>query len=109
MVKREHKLKRYLKTEKVLVSEKRYCDICNKEITEGHWEVTTGHYDWGHDSCESIQKKDVCSMNCLNDVMSEYAIDSNSEWNMMYINIIHCNYSGVKGDITYQEVEEVHG
>ena len=42
------------------------CDICNKVIpvSKGieskYFEVTTGHHEWGNDSCESIEHHDIC-------------------------------------------------
>jgi hypothetical protein len=47
-VKKEYETKTHTVTEKVLVKETRYCDVCKKEITEkSYWELTTHHNDWG--------------------------------------------------------------
>lgn len=55
------------------------CDICGTIIDSKkyrskesrYFEVTTGHNDWGHDSCESVEKRDVCP-ECIVKVMTEY-------------------------------------
>lgn len=50
------------------------CDICNKDIShkEYYYKVTTGHYDWGNDSHESIEDKDICSDGCLQKEFLKY-------------------------------------
>jgi hypothetical protein len=50
------------------------CDICGKDINteQEHYEVTTGHHDWGNDSCESIENIDVCSDECLQKEFNSY-------------------------------------
>lgn len=63
MVDRRYETKERKVVERTLI-EKRYCDICRKEIT--------GHYDWGNDSCASIENLDVCSVECLNTVFDNY-------------------------------------
>lgn len=75
--------------EEVIKAEKRTvtgvrCDICGKELRykyrqnsdyleerPKYFEVTTGHHDWGNDSCESIQHKDIC-LECIVDFTSDY-------------------------------------
>lgn len=55
------------------------CDICNKHIlpddrrknTNMYFKITTGHYDWGNDSVESIETQDVCC-DCAPKFISEY-------------------------------------
>lgn len=44
-----------------------YCDYCDVEIPidSKFYHITTGHYDWGHDSCESVEYKQICSSDCL--------------------------------------------
>ena len=77
-------------TEKVLVEETMYCDICNKVIQdkEAYWEVTTGHHDWGNDSMDSIECFDVCSGTCLMHKFSEYIKKSGkNKWNTMYFDV----------------------
>ena len=46
------------------------CDVCGKNIpvkerqwnddSDRYYEITTGHNDWGNDSCESRKTIDVC-------------------------------------------------
>jgi len=87
------------------------CDICKRliykqnmdskriNIKPVHWyEVTTGHYDWGNDSCDSIEHYDVCPK-CLNKVFHEYFNRSSKGSNTEYINIEH-NYTSYYDDIT---------
>ena len=77
-------------TEKVLVEEIMYCNICKKKIEKGsgYWDVTTGHYDWGNDSHESIEHFDICSENCLMIKLTEYSVDSGKDdYNTKYIEV----------------------
>lgn len=72
------------------------CDICERialaEINNGKWpvyfEVTTGHNDWGNDSCESVEHQDICP-DCINKFVAEYL-------------------SHVNGTSKYIEIETVH-
>lgn len=97
MIKRKYEKKEHVVREDVLVEEKRFCDMCGKEITDHHWEVTTGHRDWGNDSCDSIEDHDVCSSECLMKLFEEYSKESNDKHNSMYFEVEHTNWSGVKG------------
>lgn len=102
MVKTKYEEKTRTVTDKVPVSEKRYCDICGKEITGPHWQIETGHYDWGNDSCESWDNQDVCSVECLAKVHDRYVKDSTrSDWNTQVLNINHKGSAGVRGEINY--------
>ena len=103
MIKHEYKTLTYTKTEEVMISEKRYCDCCGKEITGAHWSVATGHNDWGNDSCESIEHKDACSTTCLYSMFKEYSEVSNGDWNSEYMTIEHHAWADVKGDIKYDQ------
>ena len=57
------------------------CDVCHKVIpadkrgwadrTGRYFEVTTGHRDWGNDSCESVQTLDICP-ECLTKYVADY-------------------------------------
>lgn len=56
------------------------CDICAKKLllnssdcfdSVAYFEVMTGHHDWGNDSCESIQHRDICS-DCINNFVRDY-------------------------------------
>ena len=51
------------------------CDVCGKEFNYKprydkvkiavYYQITTGHHDWGNDSCDSIEHTDACSDECL--------------------------------------------
>lgn len=106
MVIQKHEFKKYIKKERVLVSEKRYCDVCKNEITGPYWSVTTGHYDWGSESCESRVHSDVCSRQCLNTELNKYIGRSDDDCNTEYLEVDHHNDPNVKGEITYEEVSD---
>jgi hypothetical protein len=50
------------------------CDRCKKEIEKEkhYYEVTTEHEDWGSESIESIDDKDICSDECLQKEFESY-------------------------------------
>lgn len=103
MVDRKYEIKERKVVEKTLVSERRYCDICHKEITGPYWHVTTGHNDWDNDSYESIESFDVCSVECLGKVFDNYCKESNVIYNTKYIEIEHKNSAEVTGEIEFKE------
>ena len=103
MVDRRYETKEHKVVERTLVSEKRYCDICRKEITGPYWHATTGHNDWDNDSGESIENFDVCSVECLGKVLDNYCKESNSPYTTRYIEIEHEKSAGVKGEIEFKE------
>ena len=82
-VKEHYEVMTHEVTEKVLVGTTRYCDVCKKEIEKGkgYWKLTTGHHDWGNDSCESIEHFDVCSQMCLTSKFAEYLDESDANDN----------------------------
>jgi len=55
------------------------CDVCNRLITpcsfldskSRYFEVMTGHHDWGNDSCESIEHRDICP-ECISEFVKGY-------------------------------------
>ena len=56
------------------------------------YEVTTGHYDWGNDSIDSIKHQDIC-LDCIDEVFNDYK-NRASETTTEYIEIHHCwNYN----------------
>lgn len=76
------------------------CDICNTVIKKSNivnrvknknmvewYSVSTGHNDWGNDSCESWEYLDVCPK-CLSKVFQEYLKRSAGK-NSEHINIEH--------------------
>jgi len=59
------------------------CDICGKEFNyeskfgrgdkiASYYHIRTGHYDWGNDSCESIEGRDACCDECLSRFTQEW-------------------------------------
>lgn len=67
---RIHKnIEKTIETE-ILVAVK--CDICGKEITGKFWQLTTHHHDWGNDSIDSYEYKDLCSRECINKALDDY-------------------------------------
>ena len=66
------------------------CDVCGKDlptevIAAGthiktrpmYFAVKTGHYDWGYESCESIEHRDICP-DCIHDFVSGYLSEAYS-------------------------------
>ena len=80
------------------------CDICGKQIEPtptppvGYgdkripfFEITTGHHDWGNDSCDSIRVLHACSPDCLMKFVDEYVRKDFGEIHTEYIYIDHEN------------------
>lgn len=91
-VEKEYEVKTRTITEKVCVKETMYCDVCNDIINDNksYWELTTGHHDWGNESCDSIKHFDICSEDCLRKKFDEYAKESRDSWyNTMYLKVEH--------------------
>ena len=61
------------------------CDICGKEFNykpglgrekrARYYHIRTGHYDWGNDSCESVESRDACCDECLSRFTQEWLKD----------------------------------
>lgn len=94
MIKKKYEVKEHVVTERVLVEEKMFCDICSKEIPKEseYWRVSTHHSDWGGDSYESFEKFDVCSAECLMTKFNEYAKESSEPYNTMEIEVEHTSW-----------------
>lgn len=90
-VNKEYETKTHTVTEKVLVKETRYCDVCRQEIqSNSYWELTTHHNDWGNDSIESYEYFDVCSEKCLREKFDEYVKNSGkNDYNTMFFEVEH--------------------
>lgn len=89
-IKREYEVKTHTVTERVCIKETMHCDVCHNVIDDNgpYWELTTGHYDWGNDSCDSIEHFDICSEACLRAKFDEYVRESGaSEYNTMYFEV----------------------
>lgn len=79
--------------ETVAVLEAIECDICGKRINTSdedsrrYFRVMSGHSDWGNDSCDSIEYRDVCP-ECLLKLVKEYMLCDDHVWHSTnYINI----------------------
>lgn len=87
-------------TERRVVSNQIYCDECKKLIAETtvsppmydvqYWEVTTGHYDWGNDSCDSIERYQYCSRDCLKKAFDKYIDETENRQNSQYFEVQNC-------------------
>ena len=89
-VKKEYEVITHTVTEEVCIKETMHCDVCNVVIdtNKGCWELTTGHYDWGNDSIDSIEYLDICSEDCLREKFDEYIKESGkNSWNTMYFKV----------------------
>lgn len=62
------------------------CDECNCEIypSEDYFEVFTGHRRWGHDSVDSHEYLDICSLKCLTENMNKYYQNSSASDTYFY-------------------------
>ncbi len=74
IIKREKRKLKYLR-----------CDCCNKKIINSncYYDVIIGHHDWGNDSIDSIQDKEICE-ECINNFVNTYLSEANGT---EYINI----------------------
>ena len=86
-IRREYEIKTHTVTEKVCVKETRHCDVCQGVIDRAYWTLTTGHNDWGNDSCESVRHFDICSEVCLREKFDEYMRESSKRYNTMYFEV----------------------
>ena len=103
MIKREYETKTHLVTNRVMTVEKRYCDICGKEITDHHWQINTHHHDKKDYTIETYNEYDACSAECLHRIFNEYLEKSNKKMNTEYISVHHHRYAEVEGEINYNE------
>lgn len=104
-VKRTYELKTHIVTEKVVTSERRYCDFCGKEIRSHYWDLVTRHEDWGLESDESAAQYDVCSPECLTKAFQDYINISDNPHQTQEFNVTHVRWSNARGDIHYNEVK----
>ena len=85
---KEYDIREHTVTEKILVKHDKICDVCRKVMDKGYYfRVITGHYDWGNDSCDSVEDFDICSQECLAGYMLEHYFPNQKEYNTQYINI----------------------
>ena len=87
------------KTVETCIGREVICDICGERLGRNlfdkrrgkaydYFRVTTGHHDWGNDSIDSIEHRDVCTK-CLYTMFNEYLIHTKGENNSNYIDIEH--------------------
>ena len=70
------------------------CDVCEKEMTAHEvCKITGGHSDWDNDSSESIVTHEVCSGQCVLDIMKMMYIDF-KEYDSAEINGIPIKFIG---------------
>ena len=78
----------HIVTDEHKIGEECYCDRCDKliytdkyenkpkigllYIQQPYFSVTTGHHDWGNDSCDSVDVRDICSEECLKAEFDDY-------------------------------------
>lgn len=77
------------------------CDICGKTIYEindakrtrhnEYWHLSTGHNDWGNDSCESVESLDLCSKECCIKALEKYLDEYSGSRNTGYFELRHEN------------------
>lgn len=77
------------------------CDICGKTIYEfvdgkcrkhdEYWSLTTGHNDWGNDSCDSVESLDLCSKECCIKALEKYLDEYSGSRNTGYFELRHEN------------------
>lgn len=89
----------------IVVGKKIICDCCKKVIAEkkkdsnygvsaDYFSVTTGHHDWGNDSCESIKCDDYCSLECLQKAFDKYyKIEKDGQNGSAYFEVEHIEES----------------
>ena len=71
-------VEKVIKTKRMVTGVK--CDICGKVMPikrdneSRYFRVITGHNDWGNESCESIEQKEICP-NCIDKFVSKYLQD----------------------------------
>ena len=88
--------------QKTKIYEVATCDVCKRQIYKsdsrsyqnnkyriGFWKLTTGHHDWGNDSCDSIETFMLCSKECAAAMFTVYINDSDGDANTMYFEIEH--------------------
>ena len=105
MIKTEYKTAMVKEKTAYIITRK--CDKCKKIISKNYgdkfnelyppwnkmkqasfYEVTTGHHDWGNDSCDSIWHYDICP-DCIDEIYKKYIERSEFGVNTEYIEIRH--------------------
>lgn len=108
MIKKNYKTK-MVETD-IVESTEIICDECNaviahftedgkvyKSYFDDYFDVTTGHHDWGNDSVESIEERNICPQ-CLDKLYSEYKKLCLGRYNTRYIEINHLHTLPNRGE-----------
>lgn len=84
-------------TEMRTIGHQIYCDECQKLIADTavslpkydvqYWEITTGHYDWGNDSGDSVEEHHYCSRDCLKKAFDKYIEQTENRRNSQYFEV----------------------
>lgn len=63
--------------------------IVEKEIVPmgNYYKLTTGHNNWGNDSIDSIENKDICSDECLKQEFDNYINISTHKYGTAYFEV----------------------
>ena len=90
-------IKKTIKEVDEVIGEIVVCDVCNKEVPYAgnfayelcrYYKIRTGHYDWGNDSCDSVEYRQVCSEECLLKAVNGWLKDKdNKKSDTAYIEI----------------------
>ena len=90
IVTKEIEVEEHIKKHTKKIIDEEYCDTChellpirkfpmynNKKncVAYRAFEVTTGHRDWGNDSCESRETKQFCCIECAYEYLKEHFKD----------------------------------
>lgn len=101
MIKTEYKTYQKIVSEEV--ANKMFCDYCKKEIKyqEKFIKVSSSHFDWGNDSCDSFLSSDVheeCLQNYLKWLFSKksiiYSLCNANDWKVN----LRTELCDIKGD-----------
>lgn len=75
MLQKQYKTRKRTITERIVVYQKRICDVCGCDINDSYWTIITGNNDISDPYIEEDDKceyYDVCSKYCLNEIINEY-------------------------------------
>jgi hypothetical protein len=78
------------------------CDVCGRFVApkwgrskeNKYYNVTTGHNDWGNDSFESRESRDICP-DCINAFVTKY-LDESKGSQYIEIDPEYCNPEDVR-------------
>ena len=67
-------------------------EICNNELPESWYSITTGHSSWGNDSIISIEIYHLCSFKCF---LNKIVNDENKNYSGFFIKIDDLNIENI--------------